>query len=34
MAFSAVDGQAALFDHIYLGRSLADFDLLQEMPAK
>lgn len=33
MAFSAVDGQAALFDHIYLGRSLADFDLLQETPA-
>ena len=30
MAFSAVDGQAALFDHIYLGRSLADFDLLKD----
>lgn len=30
LAFSAVDGQAALFDHIYLGRSLADFDLLKE----
>ncbi|WP_425614452.1 hypothetical protein NA78x_004320 [Anatilimnocola sp. NA78] len=30
MAFSAVDGQAALFDHIYLGRSLADFDLVKD----
>ncbi|QDU28504.1 hypothetical protein ETAA8_36050 [Anatilimnocola aggregata] len=31
MGFAAVDGQAALFDHIYLGRSLADFDLLIEL---
>ncbi len=30
LAFSAVDGQAAFFDHLYLGRSLADFDLLKE----
>jgi len=30
LAFSAVDGQAALFDHLYLGRSLADFDLIKE----
>jgi hypothetical protein len=30
LAFSAVDGQAALFDHIYLGRSPADFELLKE----
>lgn len=30
LAFSAVDGQAALFDHIYLGRSPADFDLLKD----
>ena len=30
LAFSAVDGQAALFDHLYLGRSLADFELLKE----
>ncbi len=30
LAFSAVDGQAALFDHLYLGRSLADFDLLKD----
>jgi hypothetical protein len=30
LGFSAVDGQAALFDHIYLGRSLADFELLKE----
>lgn len=30
LAFAAVDGQAALFDHLYLGRSLADFDLIKE----
>ena len=30
LAFSAVDGQAALFDHIYLGRSPADFELLKK----
>lgn len=30
LAFSAVDGQAAFFDHIYLGRSPADFELLKE----
>ena len=30
LAFSAVDGQAAFFDHLYLGRSLADFDLIKE----
>lgn len=29
LAFSAVDGQAAFFDHLYLGRSLADFDLIK-----
>ncbi len=27
LAFSAIDGEFALFDHIYLGRSLADLDL-------
>ena len=26
---SAIDGQAAFFDHIYLGRSPADFDLVK-----
>lgn len=30
VAFSAVDGQAAFFDHLYLGRALADFDLIKE----
>jgi hypothetical protein len=30
LAFSPVDGQAGLFDHLYLGRSLADFELLKE----
>ncbi|WP_254508058.1 hypothetical protein [Anatilimnocola floriformis] len=30
IAFSAVDGQAALFDHLYLGRSRDDFDLIKE----
>jgi hypothetical protein len=30
LAFSPVDGQSALFDHLYLGRSLADFELLKE----
>jgi hypothetical protein len=27
LALSAIDGEAALYDHIYLGRSPADFDL-------
>jgi hypothetical protein len=29
LAFSPVDGNAALFDHIYLGRQLEDFELLK-----
>ena len=29
IAFSAVDGQAAFFDHLYLGRSIDDFTLLK-----
>jgi hypothetical protein len=29
LAFSPVDGQAAFFDHIYLGRQPGDFDLLK-----
>jgi hypothetical protein len=28
LAFSPVDGNAALFDHIYLGRQMEDFELL------
>ena len=28
-AFSPIDGQAALFDHIYLARQLDDFELLK-----
>jgi hypothetical protein len=27
LALSAIDGEAALYDHIYLGRSMADFEL-------
>jgi hypothetical protein len=27
LALSAVDGEYALYDHIYLGRSAADFEL-------
>lgn len=30
LGFSAVDGQAAFFDHLYLGRSLAEFELLKD----
>jgi hypothetical protein len=29
LAFSPVDGNAALFDHLYLGRQMADFELLK-----
>jgi hypothetical protein len=29
LAFSPVDGQAALFDHIYLARQMDDFELIQ-----
>jgi hypothetical protein len=29
LAFSPVDGNAALFDHIYLGRQMEDFELLK-----
>jgi hypothetical protein len=29
LAFSPVDGNAALFDHLYLGRQLEDFELLK-----
>jgi hypothetical protein len=29
LAFSPVDGQAAFFDHMYLGRQVEDFDLLK-----
>jgi len=29
LAFSPVDGNAALFDHIYLGRQIEDFELLK-----
>ena len=34
LAFSPVDGQAALFDHLYLGRGPADFDLIGVEKAK
>jgi hypothetical protein len=27
LALSAVDGEAALYDHLYLGRNEADFEL-------
>ena len=29
LAFSPVDGNAALFDHLYLGRQMEDFELLK-----
>ena len=29
LAFSPVDGNAALFDHIYLARQMEDFELLK-----
>ncbi|MDX1946935.1 MAG: hypothetical protein SFU86_16150 [Pirellulaceae bacterium] len=34
LGFSAIDGQSALFDHLYLARQLDDFELLKEGPAK
>jgi hypothetical protein len=33
LAFSPVDGQAALFDHLYLARQPADFSLIATKPA-
>jgi hypothetical protein len=32
IALSAVDGEFALFDQIYLGRNMADFDLIKPAP--
>jgi len=34
LALSPVDGEFALFDHIYLGKAPADFDLVKPEPAK
>ena len=32
LGFSPVDGQNALFDHLYLARSLEDFELIEAKP--
>lgn len=32
LAFSSVDGEFGLFDHLYLGRNMADFDLIKPQP--
>lgn len=34
LGFSALDGQSALFDHIYLARQIDDFDLIPSVPSK
>ena len=34
LSFAAVDGQSALFDHLYLARQLEDFELLKVEKAK